>query len=284
MSVRKTYLAWLLASTATLGCNAILGNDPVVLDEGEENPGDGSTGTLDGRIPDTSGGNPGDGAGAGDNRTPTDGGLSDREGGSNPPPSDAPPPEGGAGSPDRDGGTNPLPDGSTTPPPDSTTPPPDSTTPRPDTTTPPTGTDGSVDTSTPPPPPDGGPTCTAPQILCAGQCVSPTDPKTCGSCTHNCTTLPHVSGATTCQAGTCVVPPGSCASGWAHCSTNADDGVRGGHQQARKLRFMHERLPGGHAALREFGGCRGQRFPVQIAMRGAVPRFVRHELRRLEDR
>ena len=216
MSVRKILLAWLLVSTATLGCNQILGNIPVVLDEDDDNPGDGGIG-IDGRVPDTSVGGPSSDGAAGDNR-PTDGGLSDREGGSNPPLPDAPPPEGGAGTPDRDGGSNPPPD-VTTPPPD--TPRPDVTTPPPDTTTPPT--DGRIDTSMPPPG-DGGPTCTAPLILCGGQCVSPTDPKTCGSCTHDCTTLPQVSGTTTCQAGTCVVPPGSCATGWAHCSTNGDDG------------------------------------------------------------
>ena len=98
-------------------------------------------------------------------------------------------------------------------------------------TQPPPGMDSSVvDRSNPPPvdgttpPSDTGPTCPAPQIECSGQCVSPSDPQTCGSCTHDCTNLPHVSGPVTCQTGTCVVPPSSCESGWAHCSANADDG------------------------------------------------------------
>lgn len=91
-------------------------------------------------------------------------------------------------------------------------------------TMPPTGQDGGGVVDAPIPPGDAGPTCPAPQIECGGKCVSPTDPKTCGSCTHDCTNLPHVSGPVTCQAGACVVPPGSCATGWAHCSTRVDDG------------------------------------------------------------
>lgn len=51
-----------------------------------------------------------------------------------------------------------------------------------------------------------------------------TDAKNCGACGHDCTGLPHVSGATTCSAGKCVVPATSCAAGFAHCSSNADDG------------------------------------------------------------
>jgi hypothetical protein len=51
------------------------------------------------------------------------------------------------------------------------------------------------------------------------------DPKNCGTCGHDCTRLAHVTGAgVTCVAGVCHVPSSACASGFAHCSTNVDDG------------------------------------------------------------
>ena len=52
------------------------------------------------------------------------------------------------------------------------------------------------------------------------------DPKTCGACGHDCTGLAHVAAAAgvTCSAGACAVPASACATGFAHCSSNADDG------------------------------------------------------------
>jgi hypothetical protein len=69
---------------------------------------------------------------------------------------------------------------------------------------------------------DGG--CGAGNELCSGTCVSLTDPTHCGSCGHNCNTLPNVTGSTSCSAGVCSVPPTSCATGYGHCTTNPDDG------------------------------------------------------------
>jgi|GEM_PF-3168892 len=53
-----------------------------------------------------------------------------------------------------------------------------------------------------------------------------TDVHNCGKCGHDCTALPHVSNgsAASCSGGACVVPPAACASGYAHCSSNVDDG------------------------------------------------------------
>jgi hypothetical protein len=216
-------VACFLVAAAPLGCNLILGNEEVHLAPPATLDGSPNDAKLDVRSPDTSvgpsGGSGGSGGTSSDDGS-TDGrvgnGGSAMDGGPGSP--DSPFSEGGDGTADGDSGPNPTPDGSP-PIPDSSTPPDVSD----DPTTPPTDTDSGID-STPPPPGDGGPTCTSPQIECAGQCVSPTDPKTCGSCTHDCTNLPHVSGPTTCQAGTCIVPATSCASGYAHCSTNADDG------------------------------------------------------------
>jgi len=69
---------------------------------------------------------------------------------------------------------------------------------------------------------EGG--CSHPQ--CGGCVDIATDPKNCGACNHDCTALMHIGSADgiTCAAGRCVVPPTSCASGYAHCSANADDG------------------------------------------------------------
>ena len=63
--------------------------------------------------------------------------------------------------------------------------------------------------------------------LCGTTCVSTTtDAKNCGSCGHDCTTLPNVanSAGVTCSAGKCVVPSSACRSGTGHCSANPDDG------------------------------------------------------------
>ena len=51
------------------------------------------------------------------------------------------------------------------------------------------------------------------------------NPQNCGTCGHDCTMLPHVTGqGVTCADGECVVPPSACAMGFAHCSSNVDDG------------------------------------------------------------
>jgi hypothetical protein len=71
---------------------------------------------------------------------------------------------------------------------------------------------------------DTGPTCAPPNLTCLAGCV-PSDEHNCGTCGHDCTNLPHVTGAVTCAAGgTCSFTASSCAPGWAHCSANPDDG------------------------------------------------------------
>ncbi len=51
------------------------------------------------------------------------------------------------------------------------------------------------------------------------------DPKNCGACGHDCTALPNVSGTgVTCDDGACVVPASACTAGYAHCSSNPNDG------------------------------------------------------------
>jgi hypothetical protein len=66
--------------------------------------------------------------------------------------------------------------------------------------------------------------CTANQEECDGGCVDNDDPSYCGSCRHDCTLLSHVAVTAGCAAGTCTFTTASCASGYAHCSTNPDDG------------------------------------------------------------
>jgi hypothetical protein len=74
---------------------------------------------------------------------------------------------------------------------------------------------------------DGSTGCNAGALLCSGVCV-PNDVHDCGHCGHDCTTLPHVGhpGGVTCDTatGTCTVPASACASGYAHCTSNPDDG------------------------------------------------------------
>src|SRR5262249_45881761 len=57
-------------------------------------------------------------------------------------------------------------------------------------------------------------------------CGSAADPKNCGECGHDCTTLPNVAdvAAVECRGGACFVPPLACAIGFAHCSSRPDDG------------------------------------------------------------
>jgi hypothetical protein len=70
----------------------------------------------------------------------------------------------------------------------------------------------------------GPPICTSGTLTCNGACV-PDDVHNCGTCGHDCTNLPHVSGPTGCSAsGACVIASGSCTPGWADCDGNADDG------------------------------------------------------------
>ncbi len=66
--------------------------------------------------------------------------------------------------------------------------------------------------------PDGGTTC-------GTQCSdTSSDPRHCGSCTNDCTTLPGVNAASVgCIAGVCDLPDG-CLPNRAHCSTAASDG------------------------------------------------------------
>lgn len=69
--------------------------------------------------------------------------------------------------------------------------------------------------------------CDAGALLCSGTCV-PNDVHNCGQCGHDCTTLPHVGdpGGVTCDTttGTCTVPLSACTPGYAHCTSNPDDG------------------------------------------------------------
>ncbi|HXI59995.1 MAG TPA: hypothetical protein VNO55_28200 [Polyangia bacterium] len=57
-------------------------------------------------------------------------------------------------------------------------------------------------------------------------CAAMTDPKNCGVCGHDCSTLPNVSpaAAVECRSGTCWVPPDGCSSGFAHCTATPNDG------------------------------------------------------------
>ena len=72
--------------------------------------------------------------------------------------------------------------------------------------------------------PETGPVCAPPDLTCPAGCVA-SDEHNCGACGHDCTSLPHVTGAVTCAVGgTCSFTASSCAPGWAHCSSNPDDG------------------------------------------------------------
>jgi hypothetical protein len=65
--------------------------------------------------------------------------------------------------------------------------------------------------------------CPTGDLECNGVCVQ-SDVHNCGSCGHDCTNLPHVTGPTSCTAGACAIPTSACASGWADCNGNPDDG------------------------------------------------------------
>lgn len=68
------------------------------------------------------------------------------------------------------------------------------------------------------------PGCPTGDLQCSGACV-PSDVHNCGTCGHDCTNLAHVAGATSCTAaGACSFPASACATGWADCDGNPDDG------------------------------------------------------------
>lgn len=49
-------------------------------------------------------------------------------------------------------------------------------------------------------------------------------PATCGSCSNDCTSLPHVSGTVTCAQGKCLFDAASCTAGWGDCNGDPSDG------------------------------------------------------------
>lgn len=64
-------------------------------------------------------------------------------------------------------------------------------------------------------------------MVCGAACVDiNTDVDNCGRCGFRCTGLPNVASATgvECRSGRCFVPATACAPGFAHCTTNAEDG------------------------------------------------------------
>jgi hypothetical protein len=65
--------------------------------------------------------------------------------------------------------------------------------------------------------------CGGADLWCNGVCV-PNDAINCGICGHDCSSLAHLDGPVNCEQGACSVPVSSCASGWAHCSSNPQDG------------------------------------------------------------
>jgi hypothetical protein len=68
------------------------------------------------------------------------------------------------------------------------------------------------------------PGCPAGYLDCGGTCTLD-NVNNCGTCGHDCANLPHVSGGVTCSAaGVCTFTNADCAPGWAHCTSNPDDG------------------------------------------------------------
>ncbi len=66
--------------------------------------------------------------------------------------------------------------------------------------------------------------CPAGDLTCDGGCV-PNGPENCGTCGHDCTALPEVTGPVACGAGgICEFDAGACASGYAHCKGGPDQG------------------------------------------------------------
>jgi len=68
--------------------------------------------------------------------------------------------------------------------------------------------------------PEGATGCPAGTLSCDGGCA-PSDIHHCGSCTNDCTELPHANGPA-CAAGQCSFA--SCAANWANCNASAADG------------------------------------------------------------
>jgi hypothetical protein len=66
--------------------------------------------------------------------------------------------------------------------------------------------------------------CANAELLCDGGCVPASDKRNCGSCGHDCTSLPQVTGAVSCAAGGCVFDITACAPGYTHCSGGPDLG------------------------------------------------------------
>ncbi len=67
--------------------------------------------------------------------------------------------------------------------------------------------------------------CPAPMAVCTGLCVPVDRPRRCGSCTHDCTVLPHVDGALVqCGAGGRCNLIAACDPGWGDCNATPDDG------------------------------------------------------------
>jgi hypothetical protein len=70
----------------------------------------------------------------------------------------------------------------------------------------------------------GGVNCLPDEHMCAGECFKNSDPRTCGACNHDCTSLANVKpGSVQCQAGKCVAPADGCLPGHGHCTANPDD-------------------------------------------------------------
>jgi len=83
------------------------------------------------------------------------------------------------------------------------------------------GNGGGADAGPDAAPEAGG--CSATQLLCDGECV-PDDPRNCGACGHDCTSLPNVAGSVTCSGGACVFDASACTPGFAHCAGSPDLG------------------------------------------------------------
>jgi hypothetical protein len=70
----------------------------------------------------------------------------------------------------------------------------------------------------------GGGNCLADEHMCAGECFKNNDPRSCGACNHDCTSLANVKpGSVQCRAGKCLAPAEGCVAGHGHCTANPDD-------------------------------------------------------------
>ncbi len=74
--------------------------------------------------------------------------------------------------------------------------------------------------------------CPPTQLACGGTCVD-SDIHNCGACGHDCSALAQVTGPVSCDpSGACSFAATSCAPGWAHCTSNPDDGCEADVTQA----------------------------------------------------